>query len=96
MPTFVVYAGVAMLIIAAAPLPYGYYTLLRLVAFGIFSYAALISFDRKYKSLPWAFILLAIVFNPIIKIHFSKELWTVIDIAAGVFLLSTIRFIKEK
>jgi prepilin signal peptidase PulO-like enzyme (type II secretory pathway) len=96
MPLIVLYVGTAMLLIAAAPLPYGYYTLLRIAAFGIFGFAAFISFDRKYKLLPWAFILLAIIFNPIIKVHFSKELWALIDIAAGIFLLSTARLLKRE
>jgi hypothetical protein len=75
MPTVVIYVTPAMLFLGAAPLPYGYYMLLRLVACGVFAFAAFIAFDRKSKALPWVYGFMALVFNPIIKIHFPKEIW---------------------
>lgn len=94
MPTTVIYVAVAMLFLGAAPLPYGYYMLLRLFACGVFSFAAFIAFDRKRKVLPWIYGLFALVFNPIIKIHFPKEMWAVVDVASGIFLLTTVKAIK--
>ena len=96
MPIPVIYITVAMLLIGVAPLPYGYYTLLRIVATIVFAWAAYITFERDNKTLPWIYALIAILFNPIIKIHLPKELWIFIDIGAGVFLLSTKSRIEEK
>jgi hypothetical protein len=96
MPTAVIYISAVMLFVGAAPLPYGYYMLLRLVAFGVFAFAAFIAFDRKNKSLPWVYVFIALVFNPIIKIHFPKEIWAVIDVASGVLLLATAKTVKTK
>lgn len=96
MPITVIYIGVAMLLIGAAPLPYGYYMLLRIVATGIFVWAAFVTYERKNDVLPWVFALLAILFNPIIKIHLPKELWAVIDVSAGVFLLVCKSSIQER
>lgn len=45
-------------------------------------------------ALPWVYGITALVFNPIIKIYFPKEIWAVIDIAAGVLLLVTARVIR--
>lgn len=90
----VIYICAAMLFAGAAPLPYGYYMLLRLVACGAFAFAAFIAFDRKNKALPWVYGFMALVFNPIIKIHFPKEMWAVVDVAAGVLLLATAKAIK--
>ncbi len=46
--------------------------------------------------LPWAYGAAAILFNPIIPIHLSKTLWTVIDLAAAaVIFFSTEKFSKE-
>jgi hypothetical protein len=56
MPIAVIYAAAAMLLLGAATLPYGYYMLLRLVACGVFSFAAFIAFDRKHKVLPWVIV----------------------------------------
>lgn len=95
MPPIVVYVAVGMLWIGAAPLPYGYYTLLRLVATIVFVWAAYVAHQREYKVLPYAFGLLALLFNPIIVIQLDKPLWVVIDIAAGIFLLATSPHIKK-
>lgn len=94
MPIAVIYICAVMLFIGAAPLPYGYYTLLRLVACGVFAFAAFVSFERKNKILPWVFCLLALLFNPIIKVHLPKEAWALVDIAAGVFLLVTAKAVR--
>lgn len=87
MPAIVIYITSTMLLLGAAPLPYGYYTLLRIVVTGVFIWAMFVSFERKYGVLPWVFGLGAILFNPLIKIHLPKELWMVLDVATGIFLL---------
>lgn len=94
MPTPVIYVAAAMLFLGAAPLPYGYYMLLRLVACGVFAFAAFIAYDRKRQILPWVYGFMALVFNPIIKIHFPKEMWAAVDVAAGVLLLATSKAVK--
>ena len=94
MPVSVIYICVAMLFIGAIPLPYGYYMLLRLVAFGVFAYAAYVTYERKSKTLPWVYGFMALVFNPIVKIHFPKEMWAVVDIIAGLLLLATAKQVK--
>jgi hypothetical protein len=96
MPIAVIYITAALLLIGAAPLPYGYYTLLRIVATGVFVWAAYISHERKNEVLPWIYVISAIIFNPIIKIHLPKELWAIIDIGAGILLLCTKTKIEQK
>jgi hypothetical protein len=90
------YIAAAMLFAGAAPLPYGYYTLLRLVACGTFAWAAYMSFERRHAFLPWAYALLALTFNPIVKIYFAKSIWILIDVGAGVFLLATARLLQNR
>lgn len=94
MPPAVIYISAAMLFLGAAPLPYGYYMLLRLVACGVFAYAAFIAYERKNKTLPWVLGLMALIFNPIIKIHFPKEVWAFVDVAAAILLLATAKEVK--
>jgi len=96
MPIAVTYIAAIMLFIGAAPMPYGYYTLLRIVACVVFGIAATIALKRKHQLLPWAYLLLALAFNPIIKVHFSKEVWMLIDIGAGILLLATANAIKDR
>ena len=96
MPVAVIYIAVAMLFIGAAPLPYGYYMLLRLVATGVFVWAAFIAYERKNEVLPWVYGVLALLFNPLIKIHLPKELWAVVDVGSGVLLLATKSIIQQR
>ena len=88
MPVGIIYIAVGMLIVAVAPLPYGYYMLLRLVATGVLAWSAYVAYERQYKILPWVLVLLAVLFNPVIKIHLPREIWAGIDIGAGIFLLA--------
>lgn len=92
MPPVVIYITAGMLFLGSFSLPYGYYMLLRFVACGIFVWAAHIAFKRNENILPWVFVVLAVVFNPILKIHFPKEIWAMIDFCSGIFLI----FIRGK
>jgi len=76
-------------------MPYGYYTLLRLVATIVFAWAAYVAYQKKHSALPYMFGLLALLFNPIIVVHLDKTLWAVIDFAAGILLLATSRYIRQ-
>lgn len=87
MPVAPIYIISALLFLGAAPLPYGYYMLLRIAACGFFIWAAVITYEKQSQYLPWVFGLLALLFNPIIKIHLPKELWAAIDIASAIFIL---------
>lgn len=89
MPPAVLYIGVALLALGAAPWPYGYYTLLRLVATVVFVWAAFVSYQRKDPLLPWVYGLFALLFNPLFKVYLDKELWAAIDLVAALFLFFT-------
>lgn len=87
MPKQVIYLAVGFLLLGVLPLPYGYYTLLRLIACAVFAWAAYVSFENKEALLPWIFIILALLFNPLIKVYLSKDIWAVIDVCSAIFLL---------
>lgn len=84
-----------MLLIGIAPLPYGYYELLRLVATGVFGWAAYVSWKAGQTSLPWALGLLALIFNPLIPIHLSRPVWMIIDSGAAIFVLLNVRTLRS-
>ena len=96
MPRLVIYATAAMLLLGAAPMPYGYYTLLRLVGCIVFAVATFAALARRYATLPWVYGLMALVFNPVFKLHFPKELWALIDVAAAVLLFATAKSIASR
>lgn len=95
MPSLVIYLTAGLLLIALAPLPYGYYVLLRLAATIVFACAAYISVKRKHRLLPWIYGLVALLFNPFIKVFLPKEVWAIVDVAAALILLLTRRRIAS-
>lgn len=87
-----------VLIIALIPgLPYGYYQLLRWVVCGFSCYGALLSHQRNRQSWKWVFVGLAVLFNPLLPVHLSRQIWFPLDIAASiVFAVSSKLFGESK
>ncbi len=91
------FAVAIMLLIGALPIPwYDYYTLLRIVGCSVFAFAAFIAFRRRRLALAIVFALLAIAFNPFIKVHFPTEVWNTVDIVAAILLLLSAKFLARK
>ena len=78
-------AAAVLCIIAVFPLPYGYYTFLRI---SVSIVGCIAAFDLVNKGNPlWViFAGIVILFNPLIPIHLSRDVWFFIDlIVAGLF-----------
>jgi hypothetical protein len=80
---------ILLLVIALFRMPYGYYTFLRLV---VTIYAAFQAFSnlnagRRFKGWPVVFLLVGLIYNPIIIVTFEKAIWGIINvITIGVLL----------
>ncbi|WP_394890142.1 DUF6804 family protein [Mesorhizobium sp. AaZ16] len=86
-------AVIAAVALAAAilPWPYEYYQLMRLVVFGAGIYCGFVvrSADEK---LAYALFFAALVFNPVLPVHLSREIWMPLDlIGAGLFAFTAYR-----
>jgi len=83
-----------LLLLAIFPLPYGYYTLLRLVVTVCAIIAAWVSFKAK-ETVNWEVVamgLIAILFNPLAPVWLSRSVWLPIDlVAAGFFAYLAMR-----
>ena len=60
--------------------PYGYYILLRWVCFGVFGYLALKAFAQKQQGWVWVLGITAGIYNPIIRVHLTREIWSVVNV----------------
>ena len=85
-PIWVIWASAAFCFIAVANLPYGFYQLLRWVVCGVAVATAIEFHVVKKLGWVWGLGLLAVLFNPIFKVHFEKDAWRVIDSLAGLIL----------
>ena len=84
-----------MLLLALAPFPYGYYQLLRLVVCGVSLYVAFAAFNWQKMWAVWVFGFVAILFNPLIPIHLSREIWQTIDIVCTALFVVIVIMLKE-
>ncbi len=89
--------AIIFLLGAMLPLPVGYYTLLRFVVCGVAVYIAYLAYEYRQMWAMWTFGLMAVVFNPIIKIYLGREVWLAMDLLALVlFVVALIKVKKQR
>ncbi len=66
---------------------YGLYTLLRIFTFLICGFLAYQNHQSENPKWIWIFGIIAIIFNPIIKIKFDRDTWETVDIFVASLLL---------
>ncbi len=94
----VIPAGTAavLLLAALAPWPYGYFVFLRWVV----CLAALLVVFRAHEIerawAVWTLGLVAILFNPLLPIYLTRELWAPIDVLTAVLFGVAIVTLREK
>ena len=82
-------APIIVMAIGLLPMPYGYYTLSKLVVCGCSVYYAFHLYEKKDMTFVWVFGFFTVLYNPIFPIYlYEKEIWIVVNlITAGVFVL---------
>lgn len=77
-------------------MPYGYFQFVRfagLVGFAILAYQANLQ-GRQTEM--FIYIGLAIIFQPLIKISFGRQIWNVIDVVVGIGLILSIFMMPKR
>lgn len=82
------------MLLCLAPMPYGYYMLMRFVAMVAFGLMAYQYYSRHKAIAATVFSVLALLFQPIYKIALGRVTWNVIDVLVAVFLIAL--FVLEK
>ena len=77
----------ALLLLCLAPMPYGYYQLVRFVAMVVFAVLAFQYYEKKQEGLMVVFGVLALLFQPFVKIALGRTLWNVVDVVVAVLLV---------
>ncbi|MEI8185238.1 MAG: DUF6804 family protein [Chlorobiaceae bacterium] len=95
MPVQVIYITALFLFIAIFPLPFEFYSFLKIVVAGTFAWGAYKNFGKKMFLLPLVYTLFALLYNPIMEINMAKEFWMPVDLAGAVILLLTKKHIAE-
>lgn len=68
-------------------MPYGYYQYVRLITCFGFAWLTYTEYIKKRNYLAVICTLVAVLFNPVFKVHFERGIWNAIDIAIAVALI---------
>jgi len=74
--------------------PYGFFTLLRFVVFATTAYVAWMAYEQQREKWIWIFGFLAVLFNPFFPIYLNRDLWSIIDLVTGLFLVASVFILK--
>ncbi len=86
----------AMALVAIANLPYGYYTLMRLVVCATAIFVVVVGAKSGQMWAVWLYGILALLFNPVVPVHLTKGLWQPLDIVTGAALVGAAIVVRRK
>ncbi|MGD9419264.1 MAG: DUF6804 family protein [Verrucomicrobiales bacterium] len=95
LPYWVLIAAAVFSFVAIADLPYGFYRLLRWVACGVAIASAVQLHINRHSGWVWALGIVALIFNPLIPFHFSKDTWRILDFGAGALFVVTLWITRQ-
>jgi len=75
-----------LLILCIAPMPYGFYQLVRFVAMIMFAIMAYNYWTKDSNSIAIICVALALLFQPFIKVSLGRTIWNIVDIIVGIGL----------
>ena len=84
----------ALMLLCLAPMPYGYFQLVRFVAMVVFGFMAYRYYQINKVAASCVFGVLALLFQPIYKIALGRTTWNVVDVVVAVLLIAL--FVMEK
>ena len=84
----------ALMLLCLAPMPYGYFQLVRFVAMVVFGIMAYRYYQINKVAASCVFGVLALLFQPIYKIALGRTTWNVVDVVVAVLLIAL--FVMEK
>lgn len=84
----------ALLLLCLAPMPYGYFQIIRIISMLVFGVMAYRYYQAKKEKLAWVFGILALLFQPFAKIALGRLMWNVVDVIVAIGLV--VLFFVEK
>ena len=78
----------ALLMLCLAPMPYGYYQLVRFIAMIMFAVFAYHNWRNSQQLFTIVFIALALLFQPFVKIALGRTMWNIVDVIVALGLIA--------
>ena len=77
-------------------MPYGYYTLLKVVLCTVLLRQAFLNFEVK-NTLWISLVAFAVLYNPLLQLHLgSKFMWSMLNIATVLFIVHSLRLVNGR
>jgi len=76
-----------LLLVCLFRMPYGYYQLVRFLAFVGFAILAYFCVKQNWRGGMIIYFVLALLFQPFIKVAFGRMIWNVVDVVVAVWLV---------
>lgn len=70
--------------------PYGYYQFVRFAAMVGFGYLAYKANEQGTKNETFIYLVLAILFQPFVKIALGRTIWNIVDVIVAIGLIASI------
>ena len=87
---------ILMLLWALNPMnPYGYYIFHRWVCCAVFVYLAIQAWNIKKQGWVWILGVTAAIYNPILRIHSTREMWSVVNLVTIGLAVASIFVLKS-
>jgi hypothetical protein len=77
-----------LLLAALLPWPYGYYQFLRLVVCACAAWIAIEAYGRQRILIAGLAAATALLFNPVMRVHFERETWAIFNVIGAIVLLA--------
>ena len=85
-----------MLVAALLPWPYGYYNFLRFCVCGAAAFLAYQQWTHDDAASKWVVVLgaIALLYNPLVPIHLTREIWSVLNVVTATALVGHLRSLR--
>ena len=77
----------AMMLLCLAPMPYGYFQLVRLLATIAFGFMSFRFYQERKEAFFYTFGALTLLFQPLYKIALGRTIWNIIDVIVAIGLI---------
>lgn len=87
-PKSAIIIGLAILLfLCLLDMPYGYYEMVRFLAMMVFAFLGYAAYQEQHLIRAYIFFGLAILFQPLLKIALGRDIWNMVDVVVGIWLI---------
>ena len=76
-----------LLLLCLVKMPYGFYQIVRFLAFAGFGYLAYLEYKGKNIDRMVLFVVLALLFQPFLPLSLGRVIWNIVDVVVAVYLV---------